>query len=118
VCSRACKEVDHVRSGRARDAHLRRKYGITADDYDQLLAAQGGGCALCGIKPEDLTTGRYRTFLHVDHCHDTGQVRGLLCPDHNLLLGRFGDSVEMFKRIVEYLEAHAEAPPLLAPGHP
>jgi hypothetical protein len=105
VCSRACKEVDDARSGRSRDAHLRRKYGITSEDYDQMLAEQGGGCALCGVKPEDLTAGRYRKFLHVDHDHKTGRNRGLLCPDHNLLLGRFGDDVAMFRRVVEYLEA-------------
>jgi hypothetical protein len=43
----------------------------------------------------------------VDHDHETNDVRGLLCPEHNLLLGRFGDSVEMFRKVVEYLEAHA-----------
>jgi hypothetical protein len=94
-----------VKSGRARDTHLRRKYGITAADYDSILAEQDGGCALCGVKPEDLVAGRYRTHLHVDHCHETGRVRGLLCPEHNLLLGRFGDSPEMFRRVIEYLEA-------------
>ena len=69
-----------------------------------MLTEQGGGCALCGVKPEELTAGRYRKFLHVDHNHETGRIRGLLCPEHNLLLGRFGDSAEMFRRIVEYLE--------------
>jgi hypothetical protein len=82
-----------------------REYGITSADYDRMLAEQGGGCAVCGIKPEELTAGRYRTYLHVDHDHKTGRNRGLLCPDHNLLLGRFGDDVVMFRRVVEYLEA-------------
>jgi hypothetical protein len=103
-CSRVCKEAADKESGAERERYLQREYGIGAADYDRLLAEQGGGCALCGVKPEDLTAGRYRTFLHVDHCHDTGRVRGLLCPEHNLLLGRFGDSPEMFRRIVEYLE--------------
>jgi hypothetical protein len=106
-CSRSCKDKEHTASGRERDAHLRRKYGIGAADYDRLLAEQGGGCALCGRKPEELTAGRYRKHLHVDHCHDTGRVRGLLCPEHNLLLGRFGDSPEMFRRVLAYLEAAA-----------
>ncbi|MEU6552105.1 endonuclease VII domain-containing protein [Streptomyces sp. NPDC046915] len=106
-CSRACKDKERSASGRARAEHLWKKYGITPEEYDQLLAAQGGGCALCGVKPEELTTGKYRTYLHVDHCHDSGRVRGLLCPDHNLLLGRFGDSPEMFRRVLNYLEAAA-----------
>lgn len=106
-CSRACKDEHRKTSGRQREAYLQRKYGISAADYDRLLAEQGGGCALCGVKPEDLQTGRFRTYLHVDHCHETGRVRGLLCPDHNLLLGRFGDSAEMFRRVLSYLEAAA-----------
>jgi|SRR5262245_1296222 len=104
-CSRVCKEAERRETGQDREHHLRRKYGITVTDYDRLLAEQGGGCALCGVKPEDLTQGRYRTYLHVDHCHDTGRVRGLLCPEHNLLIGRFGDSPAMFRKIVAYLEA-------------
>lgn len=106
-CSRACGQEARRLSGRARDLHLRRKYGISAADYDRVLAEQGGGCALCGVRPEDLSAGRYRTYLHVDHCHETGRIRGLLCPEHNLLLGRFGDSPEMFRRVLEYLEAAA-----------
>jgi uncharacterized CHY-type Zn-finger protein len=106
-CSRACKDDGRKNSGRARDTYLRRKYGIGIAEYEALLAKQGGGCALCGVRPEDLTAGRYRTYLHVDHCHETGRVRGLLCPEHNLLLGRFGDSAEMFRRTLTYLEADA-----------
>jgi hypothetical protein len=103
-CSRECKATERKESGRQRERHLQRKYGIGAADYDRILAEQGGGCSLCGVKPEELTAGRYRQYLHVDHCHDTGRVRGLLCPEHNLMLGRFGDSPEMFKRVVAYLE--------------
>ncbi|MER6534692.1 endonuclease VII domain-containing protein [Streptomyces sp900105755] len=106
-CSRSCKDEYRKSSRSWRETYLQRKYGISADDYDRLLAEQGGGCALCGVKPEDLTTGKYRTYLHVDHCHESGRVRGLLCPDHNLLLGRFGDSPEMFRRVLSYLEAAA-----------
>jgi len=106
-CSRECGQADRRDSGRQRDRYLKRTYGISAVDYDRLLAEQGGGCALCGVKPEDLKAGRYRTYLHVDHCHETGRIRGLLCPEDNLLLGRFGDSPERFRRVLEYLEASA-----------
>ena len=106
-CSQACKAAERRESGQQREQHLQRKFGISASDYDRILAEQGGGCALCGVKPEELTAGRYRTYLHVDHCHDTGKVRGLLCPEHNLLLGRLGDRPEMFRKILAYLEADA-----------
>ncbi len=65
-----------------RDETLRRRYGISAQDYDLLLAGQGGVCALCGNE----AYGRAR--LHVDHDHETGDVRGLLCFHCNTALGR------------------------------
>jgi hypothetical protein len=66
-----------------RRAHLRAKYGLTPADYDRMLAGQGGGCAICGELAADGQS------LHVDHCHDTGRVRGLLCFNCNAGLGMF-----------------------------
>jgi hypothetical protein len=57
----------------ARDYHLRTKHGITVDEYEALLAEQGGGCAICKRPPRDDIS------LHVDHDHKTGARRGLLC---------------------------------------
>lgn len=88
LCSRKCKEAVRRESGRDREHHLIRKYGITSADYDRMLKGQGGHCALCPVSPEEIEVGRYRTFFHVDHDHGTGRVRGLLCPDCNLKLGR------------------------------
>lgn len=65
-----------------------------------MLAGQGGHCALCPATPESLTVGRYRTYLHVDHEHESGKVRGLLCPDCNLILGR--RDTAWFRRAAEY----------------
>lgn len=90
-------------SGQTRDAHLMRKFGITQTDYDRMLTEQGGGCALCGCRAEE-QKGRYQTYLHVDHCHATGRVRGLLCDEHNMLLGRFDDNPALLRRAAEYLE--------------
>ena len=59
-----------------RDYNLRRRYGITAEQYDAMLAAQEGRCALCGRRP-----GRVR--LALDHDHATGEARGLLCSTCN-----------------------------------
>jgi hypothetical protein len=104
-CSRECLNAERVGSGRARERHLMRKYGITLADYDRMLTEQGGGCAICGTLPGEQT--RYQQFLHVDHCHVTGKVRGLLCDQHNLLLGRFDHDPALLRRAADYLEAAA-----------
>jgi hypothetical protein len=63
--------------------YLKKTYGLTVADYEQMLVAQGGGCAICGEVASDGQS------LHVDHCHDTGRVRGLLCFNCNAGLGMF-----------------------------
>src|SRR5438094_9480440 len=56
-----------------RAGHLKRKFGISLEQYEEMLAKQGGVCAICGAPPPEGTS------LHVDHDHETGEVRGLLC---------------------------------------
>lgn len=63
-----------------------------------MLVRQGGVCAICGGPPD----GRWKRF-HVDHCHKTGRVRGLLCRKCNNGLGNFGDSVETMRKAIAYL---------------
>jgi len=101
-CSRECGELARRESGQVRAGHLRRKFGITQADYDVMLATQGGGCAICGKSAEEQV--RYSRYLHIDHCHDTGKVRGLLCDQHNLLLGRFNDDPKLLRRAADYLD--------------
>lgn len=85
----------------AREDKLIRKYGITAADYQQLLNAQGGGCAICGRQDQ-------RRRLNVDHDHATGMVRGLLCSGCNgARLGRLGDSPERAEELAAYYEDRA-----------
>jgi hypothetical protein len=88
---------------KVRDLALRYKYGITLEEYEGILAAQGGGCAIC-----ESVTPRYkgRVIFHVDHDHATGKVRGLLCHPCNMVLGYVVDSVEMLQRSIQYLERH------------
>ena len=98
ICVTARRESDAKRAGRrvrkrqspeqVRDYHLQRKFGITLAEYDELLAIQGGGCAICG---SECRSGR---SLAVDHCHETGRVRGLLCNSCNRGLGLFADSAD------------------------
>lgn len=77
-----------------RNARLKRKYNISQDDYDKLHEAQGGRCAICGKKKR----------LVVDHDHDTGEVRGLLCGNCNTGIGMLGDTPGDLKNALEYLE--------------
>lgn len=78
-----------------------RRYGLTVDDYEALLQAQGGVCAICG----DTDT---RRRLNVDHDHATGRVRGLLCNGCNTArLGKLGDSVERAEARAIYYEERA-----------
>lgn len=80
-----------------RDAYYRRTFGISADEFDVLLEAQGGCCAICRKRPERAAS------LHLDHCHDTGAIRGILCGRCNQGLGLFGDDVGMLDAAVRYL---------------
>lgn len=76
---------------------LKREYGLTPEDYTAILKAQGGKCAICRAAPK-------RKSLAVDHDHNTGEVRGLLCGPCNTGLGRFGDSIEGLMKAIEYLQ--------------
>lgn len=75
-----------------------RGYQITVDDYLDLLNAQHRACAICEIAPDDPFA------LHVDHCHETGVVRGLLCVNCNTALGRLGEDPARLRRAAEYIE--------------
>ena len=81
-----------------RQTKLRKKYGINNHDYDALLAEQQGLCAICSEPPP----GRY--MLAVDHCHDSGKIRSLLCVKCNAGLGQFNHSIKRLKQAIDYLE--------------
>ena len=79
-----------------RDLYYRRTFGISADDFDARLEAQGGGCAICGERPARVAS------LHLDHCHATGAVRGILCLSCNQGLGKFRDDPELLDAAARY----------------
>ena len=83
-----------------RRSYLKRMYALTVEQYDELLAAQGGVCAICKAPPRDDIS------LHVDHDHETGERRGLLCFRCNNALGDFGDDRERLRAAVDYLLDH------------
>ncbi|HMH94140.1 MAG TPA: endonuclease VII domain-containing protein [Streptosporangiaceae bacterium] len=81
---------------------LQFKFGITREQYEALLAAQGGVCGICGTPPRP---GKKR--LHLDHDHQTGAVRGVLCGWCNTAVGLFGEDVSLMARAARYLEKSA-----------
>lgn len=83
---------------------LRDKFGLTRAQFDELLASQGGGCAICGTKNGMVRRGK-ELRLVVDHCHTTGRVRGILCNSCNNGLGRFKDDPKLLRRAAEYIES-------------
>ena len=78
---------------RRRD-HLRRNYGLSLEEYEAMADAQGHRCAICGALDDKLV---------VDHCHDSNEVRGLLCDRCNVGIGCMGDNVERLMRAADYL---------------
>jgi hypothetical protein len=94
---------------RSLDSHLRRTFGITLEQYKSLLELQDGGCAVCGVVPDVAIEVQRKqgiaTRLVVDHCHDTGRVRGLLCASCNKGIGHLRDDPALLRLAVQYLEA-------------
>jgi len=81
-----------------RDLYYRRTYGITADQVDEMLIVQGGGCAICGDKPARAAS------MHLDHEHAGGKVRAILCLSCNQGIGKFRDDPGLLRIAAAYLE--------------
>jgi hypothetical protein len=96
------REYKRARPAQERAGYLRRTFGISSDEYDAMLESQGGVCAICGRPP------RKGSSLHVDHDHETGCVRGLLCFRCNGGLGQFAESPERLVEAAEYLDGALE----------
>lgn len=91
--------IDHPMAKRNQD--LMEKYNMTIEDYNSLLESQNGKCAICG---KDNCGRSDHKYLYVDHNHQTGKVRGLLCASCNAGLGQFKDNISYLKNAVKYLE--------------
>lgn len=81
-----------------RDLRMQRKYGITLDDYYDIIESQDNQCAICGTSISDLDH-----TAHLDHCHDTGKVRGVLCRRCNTGIGMLNDDADLLTKAAEYL---------------
>ena len=88
---------------RFKSYELKAHYGITLDEYEALLAKQNGHCAICGaVEPGGMG------MFHVDHCHGTGRIRGLLCTTCNAGLGHFKDNPETISKAIGYLNQRSQ----------
>jgi hypothetical protein len=76
-----------------RKSHLKRKYGLTLEEFGEILALQGGGCAICGRPDAD----------NVDHDHRTGRVRGILCFNCNIAMGQLEDDEDRLAAAMTYV---------------
>jgi hypothetical protein len=85
------------RQRKQRDTYYRRTFGISADEVDAILEAQGGGCAICGTRPERVAS------LRLDHCHETGKLRGICCLSYNQGLGGFRDDPALLDAAANHL---------------
>ncbi len=79
---------------------LLKKYGLTVEEWNELLLQQNGVCKICK-EPKRNKTHKY---LVVDHCHKTNKIRGLLCDSCNRAIGLFKDNVELMLKAIEYLQ--------------
>jgi len=88
-----------------KETALKRKYAMTADVYWNLFDQQKGKCAICGVHEKTLGNRSDRPkVLAVDHCHESGEIRGLLCGKCNMGIGLLGDTLQDLINAVRYLE--------------
>lgn len=89
---------------RQRKAMLKLRYNLTPEEYDTLLKSQNKVCAICNTG----NTHKRHKYLHVDHNHITGHVRGLLCHQCNTLIGNSKDSIDILNKAIHYLNRHLD----------
>lgn len=88
-----------------KNRRMKNRYGISTEDWDLMYYEQKGRCLVCGIHQSEL-----KGSLHVDHCHVTKNVRGLLCVNCNQALGSLMDNAELLRKAADYLDEHNQRP--------
>ena len=101
----SCTGSGHYKSSCTQCTNLKAIFNISYDEYYKLLESQDFKCAIC-VNPE--TSLRHSNKnLSIDHCHETGKIRGLLCTNCNLSLGGFKDSIDNLLKAIEYLKTNS-----------
>lgn len=83
-----------------RKINILNKYGVTEEEYNIMLKSQDSKCAICGSKEIKRKGAK---FFNIDHCHKSNKVRGLLCHNCNIVLGKIEDSKDWLKQALKYL---------------
>jgi len=98
-----CKTCNNKASEKCNTSIEKRvkKFGISVDEYNSMIAKQNNSCAICK-KHKDAFKGRGNNF-HIDHCHTSGKVRGLLCSHCNTGLGQFKDNIQSLENAIQYI---------------
>ncbi len=96
ICANVNRDVNYHKA-----YQRKRNYNLTTEEYDVKLHFQNYSCAICNIHRDD-----YSKDFAVDHCHETGKVRALLCNNCNVGLGFFKDSSSIIKKAIAYLDKH------------
>ncbi len=96
------KEMIRRRAREATKAAMLKKHNITPEQFADMIAEQNGVCSICGNPETQIRKGR-AIKLVLDHCHETGTIRGLLCSRCNLALGAFYDNIDILVSAVSYL---------------
>jgi len=89
----------HAKTYFEKRAYTVKRYGITGEQFEEMYKAQDGKCKICNIKSNAKRT------LHIDHCHETGKIRGLLCHGCNTALGAFKEDPDLLMKAIEYLRS-------------
>ncbi len=95
----AATQARHFTPSNRRKHNLRSAYNMTPEDYDLMLLFQGSKCKICGETDPKTRSGRF----NIDHCHETGSIRGLLCNPCNVGLGTFTDDISKLESAIRYL---------------
>jgi len=109
---RSLREWEKCNPGKVRkmwaNRRLRKRYGMRISDYERMYSEQWGMCPICGeirASAADSDVGsKAADFLCVDHCHDTGNVRALLCSKCNIMIGFASDDIVRLQNAIEYLQ--------------
>lgn len=110
----SCKECNNSYARKKRrvrdksklkDSSLRRNYGIDLETYNNILKSQNNKCFICKSEEtiKDSRTGKAKP-LCVDHCHKSDNIRGIICTNCNLILGKLKDDIELAEKVKNYLE--------------
>ena len=108
-----CKECTNLKYAgspetqlKAKKNWLRSRFGIEYEDYVAMIEQQDNKCAICGREERRRWRNKDTRALAVDHDHESGQIRGLLCADCNTAIGLMQDDVALLAKAIDYLQSH------------